>query len=166
MRQDKTENKTRIGSSIKFATIAICLGMFFWNSFAVFQQYIGRQTIISNDIEFHSKMLLPAVTLCGTRGFKEELLNYSYVEKESYISNTFDLDEMIYIIQDKDDRNFTNQDFLNINDNVKEMWNVKVTFSAYRGRCYTFEYKKEVRKLNIMDCSNVLIPQLLAKNLN
>ena len=56
---------------------------------------------------------------------------------------------MIYIIQDKDDRNFTNQDFLNMNDNVKEMWNVKVTFSAYRGRCYTFEYKKEVKTFNL-----------------
>ena len=142
--QDSKETRTRIGASIKFGAIAICLGMFAWNSFEVFQQYYSRQTIISNDIEFLSKMHLPSITLCGSRGFKEELVNYSYVEIDRYISNTFDLNEMIHIIQDKDEKNFTSQDFLKRNENVKELWNVKVTFSAYRGRCFTFEYKPEV----------------------
>ena len=132
--------------SFKIGIITICLGLFACNSFVVFQQYIGRQTIISNDIEVHSKMILPSLTICGTRGFKEEFSNYSYVEKEKYIANTFDLNEMITSIEENDETNYTINDLLDGGKYIEDIWNLKVTFSAYRGRCFTIEYKKEVRK--------------------
>ena len=144
--EEKTDSR-RISKlkSFKFAVIAICLGLFACNSFVVFQQYIGRQTIISNDIEVHSKMLLPSITICGTRGFKEEFLDYSYVEKEKYIENTFDLNEMIAFMEDKNETMYSISDLLDGRNGVGNLWNVKMTFSAYRGRCFTIEFKKEVR---------------------
>ena len=145
MNQDNIENKTRVGSGIKFATIAICLGMFACNSFAAFKQYIGRKTVITNDIEIHSKMLLPSITICGTRGFKEEFLDYSYAEKEKYIENTFDLNEMIAFMEDKNEKMYNISDLLGGVKGIGNLWNVKMTYSAYRGRCFTIEYKKEVR---------------------
>ena len=151
MRQDNTENKTRVGSVIKFGTIAICLGMFACNSFVVFKQYIGGNTVITNDIEIYSKMQLPSITICGTRGFKEELLNYSYVEKERYFSNTFELNELIYVIRDNEVKNYTTpEELLDGQQDNPEIWINKVTLSAYRGRCYTFEYQKEVRSLYLL----------------
>ena len=132
--------------SFKIGVIVICLGLFACNSFVVFQQYIGRQTIISNDIEVNTRMILPSLTICGTRGFKEEFSNYSYVEKENYIANTFELNEMIAFIEDRDEKNYTMNDLLDGGKDGEDLWNVKVTFSAYRGRCFTIEYKKEVRK--------------------
>ena len=150
MTQDNIENKTRVGSGIKFATIAICLGMFVCNSFAAFKQYIGRKTVITNDIEIHSKMLLPSITICGTRGFKEELLNFSYVEKDKYVSNTLDLNELIYGIKENDVKNYTTiEELLDGQKDNPELWVIKVTLSAYRGRCYTIEYQKEVRNFEI-----------------
>ena len=150
MTQDNIERKTRVGSVIKFGTIAICLGMFACNSFVVFKQYIVGKTVITNDIEIHSKLLLPSITICGTRGFKEELLNYSYVEKEKYFSNTFDLNELIYVIRDNWETNYASpEEILDGQQDNPELWVNKVTLSAYRGRCYTFEYQKEVRSLKI-----------------
>ena len=150
MTQDNIESKTRVGSVIKFGTIAICLGMFACNSFVVFKQYIVGKTVITNDIEIHSKLLLPSITICGTRGFKEELLNYSYVEKEKYFSNTFDLNELIYVIRDNWETNYASpEEILDGQQDNPELWVNKVTLSAYRGRCYTFEYQKEVRSLKI-----------------
>ena len=155
MTQDNIENKTRVGSGIKFATIAICLGMFVCNSFAAFKQYIGRKTVITNDIEIHSKMLLPSMTICGTRGYREELLNFSSVEKEKYFSTTFDLNELIYGITGSV-VTFTDIEELNHGQQENpELWVKKVTLSNYRGRCYTFEYKKEVRNYKII---NIICP--------
>ena len=150
MTQDNIERKTRVGSVIKFGAIAICLGMFACNSFVVFKQYIVGKTVITNDIEIHSKLLLPSITICGTRGFKEELLNFSYVEKDKYFSNTLELNELIYGIKENNVKNYTTiEELVDGQQNNPELWVIKVTLSAYRGRCYTIEYQKEVRNLEI-----------------
>ena len=95
-------------------------------------------------------MLLPSITICGTSGFKEELLNFSYVEKDKYFSNTLDLKELIYGIKENDVKNYTTiEELLDGQQDNPELWVTKVTLSAYRGRCYTIEYQKEVRNFEI-----------------
>ena len=120
---------------LKAITGMLCLVGFFFNSFIIFKQFIENETVTSSKLQKNSKLFLPSVTICGFNGYKQLAKSYSDFGMKNYINNTISLNE---ILLDKLDHEETN-----INDTVSR-WKVTTTYSAYRGRCYTIEYIKEV----------------------
>ena len=144
MSEPKNLMETKLGVSVKAICIMLCIGGFIWNSFHTFKSFIGDETITSNHIEVNSRLMLPSVTFCATTGFKEEVVSYASLELQNYIDNTYDLNEMISLVKDNAGNNFTVEELLQVKTYKSETLKVSVTFSAYRGRCYTIQYKKEV----------------------
>ena len=127
------------------ATITIlCLIGFCFNSFIIFKQFVGNETVTSHKLEENFDLYLPSITLCGPSGFKSAVEKYSDLELESYLNNTVDLKDILINIYDRD-HNYIDAKFVEGTIyNKSNIWKVATTYSAYRGRCYTIEYRKKV----------------------
>ena len=118
---------------LKAITGMLCLVGFFFNSFIIFKQFIENETVTSSKLQKNSKLFLPSVTICGFNGYKRVAQSYSDFSMENYINNTIGLNEILLGKMDHDDTN----------DTIAK-WKITTTYSAYRGRCYTIEYIKQV----------------------
>ena len=132
---------------LRVITVIFCISGFICNSFIIFKQYIGEETVTSNNIEVNSELLFPSLTICGRHGFNEENNNLSSLELERYIHNTINIDEIIYCVQDQYSIcvkcNCSGNPLLDL---ASEKWKLSTTYSAYRGRCYTIEYRRKVNR--------------------
>ena len=136
------ESNKRTWTAIKMITFFLCLAGFAWNSSINFKQFIGRQTITSQDLQQNEKLALPSFTLCGLSSFKEKVTNYQDLELNNYLNNTLELDEifinvdgpvpMTHSIPD----NVTSIDLKQLKK-MSTSWEVTTTFSQVRGRCHT-----------------------------
>ena len=143
---DVNENTVRrkCWMGIKFATVILCVFGFCCNSFVMFKDFVSNQTVTSNDIKEYSTLVLPSVTMCGLTGFTKELDDYADLEHDKYINHTINLNEILSSVVDSDSNALIIEPFLGSIFDKSGMWNITTTYSAYRGRCYTIEYKKEV----------------------
>ena len=92
--------KKSIWTFIKAVTFVICLAGFVCNSFMIFKQFIGKQTITSWDIQKSKELLLPSFTICSLTGVKNRITKYKHLELSNYINNTLELDEILVSIDD------------------------------------------------------------------
>ena len=130
--------------SLKIALIKLCFVGFFFNSFIIFKQFIGNETVTSTKVHENKELYLPSITLCGFSGFKRIVDDYSDLKLENYVKNTIELNEILITTFDNDRNSINPKDLLVRRVNESNVWKIITTFSAYRGRCYTIEYRKKV----------------------
>ena len=140
-------DRTRIfWVGVKFATVILCLVGFVANSFIIFQQFSSGKTVTSTDVQKNSKLFLPSITMCGLSGFKKKVDKYADIELENYINNTLSLNEILFSVEDNDGNTLRIESVSRPAhfSNQSNLWKVSTTYSAFKGRCHTIEYKKEV----------------------
>ena len=131
--------------TFKVTITILCLIGFCFNSFIIFKQFVGNETLTSHKIEQNLELFLPSITLCGPSGFKRAVKKYSDLELDNYLNNTVDLKDMLIIFHDEDNNYIDAKSVVGIIYNSSNIWKVTTTSSAYRGRCYTIEYMKKVK---------------------
>lgn len=143
---DENNRRRKFWKGLKIVTVLLCFCGFVANSYLILVQFIGAQTVTMNDINHCSKYhcVLPSITICGRHGFKRKIKNYTDFGLDEYINNTVNLNEMLSSIWDENE-NKISVGPLGITSFNESLWKVSITYSAYRGRCYTIEYKQEVR---------------------
>ena len=130
--------------SLKMTLMLMCFVGFFFNSFIIFKQFIGNETVTSTKIHENKELYLPSITLCGFSGFKRIVDDYSDLKLENFVNNTIELSEILITAFDNENNSIDPKDVLEHNVNQTNPWKILTTFSAYRGRCYTLEYRKKV----------------------
>ena len=80
--------KKNLSRVLKLIIVVLCFIGFVYNSFYTFKQFIGNQTVTSHNIQEHSELYLPSITLCGTSGYKTMVERYADLEIENYNNNT------------------------------------------------------------------------------
>ena len=133
--------------SLKMTLMLMCFVGFFFNSFIIFKQFIGNETVTSTKIHENKELYLPSITLCGFSGFKRIVDDYSDLKLENFVNNTIELSEILITAFDTEQNSIDPKDVLEHNGNKTNPWKIRTTFSAYRGRCYTIEYRKKVSTL-------------------
>ena len=142
--------------TLKVTITILCLVGFCFNSFIIFKQFVGNETLTSHKIEQNLELFLPSITLCGPSGFKRAVKKYSDLELDNYLNNTVDLKDMLIIFHDEDNNYIDAKSVEGIIYNSSNIWKVTTTSSAYRGRCYTIEYMKKVEVYKPLLFLNVL----------
>ena len=130
--------------ALKFVVVILCLVGFVFNSYYIFKQFIGHQTVTSFNIQENLELYLPSITLCGTSGYKEQVNEYSDLRLENYVSNTIGITEIL-VSNKKNESDMPGE--LPVQDTLFDelgQWRILTTYSAYRGRCYTIEYREKV----------------------
>ena len=130
--------------ALKFVVVILCLVGFVFNSYYIFKQFIGHQTVTSFNIQENADLYLPSITLCGTSGYKEQVNEYSDLRIENYVSNTIGITEIL-VSNKKNESDMPGE--LPVQDTLFDelgQWRILTTYSAYRGRCYTIEYREKV----------------------
>ena len=147
MEVNESNKRKTFWKAIKIVTVIICLFGFGANSYLIFVQFIKGQTVTSYNINQCSKYncILPSITICGLSGLKQKIKNYTDLEYNKYINNTANLNEMVESIFDMNGNKLTTGP-LGVASFNESLWKVSTVYSLYRGRCYTIEYKKEVKK--------------------
>ena len=139
--QNVHENR-QFWTCIKGITGIFCVAGFCVYSIAIFYQFISGRTITSHNIDKHSKLWLPSITLCNISGFKKPIDEHADIEFDKYLNYTIELHEIISVIW------YTNQngeiEYNSPPFNNSKLFTISTTFSAFKGRCYTIEYKKKV----------------------
>ncbi len=100
-------------------TIA-CLALFFLNSFQNAQQYFQRDTTMTTKLRRQEKARLPVVTICNYTGFKQA---GSFAKTSYFLENTIKPEEIF----------------------PEPMPELKVIYSRFLGRCYTYHNPKRVK---------------------
>ena len=136
--------------TLKVTITILCLVGFCFNSFIIFKQFVGNETLTSHKIEENLELFLPSITLCGPSGFKSAVEKYSDLELDNYLNNTVDLKDILINVYDRDNNYIDAKSVEGINYNKSNIWIVTTTFSAYRGRCYTIEYRKKVKAYKLL----------------
>ena len=147
------EMKGRIWIAVKTITFIICLAGFAWNSLKNFTQFIGKQTITTEDLQHNEELVLPSFTLCGISSFKEKVTNYQDLELNNYLTNTLELDEIFIAFFDKINKRIFDLKQLK---KVTTLWKITTTYSQMRGRCHTIRYLPKVIKT-----SNYIQPRIV-----
>ena len=137
--------KKNLSRVLKLIIVVLCFIGFVYNSFYTFKQFIGNQTVTSHNIQEHSELYLPSITLCGTSGYKTMVERYADLEIENYNNNTVKLTDLLIEVGDNDNGTLTARPLVNTLFDELGRWKILTTYSAYRGRCYTIEYRKKVR---------------------
>ena len=130
--------------SLKLTLMLVCFVGFFFNSFIIFKQFIGNETVTSTKILKNKELYLPSITLCGFSGFRRIVDDYSDLKLENYVKNTIELNEILIKAFDTEHNSIEHKDILMHSVNESNVLRIITTFSAYRGRCYTLEYRKKV----------------------
>ena len=141
-----SETESTCMRTLKIMITLLCLIGFCFNSFIIFKQFVGNETVTSHKIEENFELYLPSITLCGPSGFKSAVEKYSDLELEKYLNNTVNLKDMLIHVYDRDN-NYIEAKFVEgkiLNIDKSNIWKITTTYSAYRGRCYTIEYRKRV----------------------
>lgn len=131
------ELKRKFWVVIKAATFVFCLAGFFGNTFMIFIQFIGKQTITSQDTQKNEELALPSFTICAMSGFKEKMHKYSDIELEGFHNKTLDFDEYLLYVE--------GMTIEELRENVTD-WELTTTYSPYKGRCHTVRYIPKVKK--------------------
>ena len=131
----------------KIATGILCIVGFCCNSFIIFKQFIGKKTVTSQNIEENVELILPSITMCGISGFKDIVDEYADLEFDKYANNTINLNEVLVELNDNDNHTLKAEALLGTIFDKSRSWRISTTYSAYRGRCYTVEYRRKVNEI-------------------
>ena len=130
---------------IKKATFLICLAGFVANSYMCLKQFIGKETVQSQELKHNKELVLPSLTICSLSGFKEKIIRHQDLKLNNYLNNTLELDEIILWVQ-TDDNVWTVEQLIK----DKTSWRVTTTYSLYKGRCHTIRFLHKVLEMNFI----------------
>ena len=85
----------KIWNLLKAATGILCMVCFVANSFYIFEQFIGRKTITSQDVKKYKKLALPSVTVCNFSSFKKLMNEPDDIELQNYLNQTMNLEDVL-----------------------------------------------------------------------
>ena len=129
------ELKKDIWYVIKTATFMICLAGFVANSSMIVKQFIGKQTITSQNLEHNKELYLPSFTICSPRGYKEKIKKFQDLKLNNYLEKTLGLDEVLFRVNEMTiEKLIENTTF----------WQVTTTYARFKGCCHTIRYLKKV----------------------
>ena len=137
------EQKINVWYAIKIVTFMICLAGFVANSLMIFKQFLGKQTITSQDLQHNEELVLPSFTICSLSGYKEKITKHQDLKLNNYLNNTLELNEILLLVQ-TDDNVWTIEQLIK----DKTSWQVTTTYSLYKGRCHTIRFLHKVLELN------------------
>ena len=141
---NREDRRSKFWVVVRIITVLVCLGAFVWNSYLILLQFFNGATITSNDINHCQKYdcLMPSITMCGLQGFKKKMSNFTDLELDNYLNRTVELSEMLSYIYAPDNVNYLQPSTLGNHIFNESLWELSTTYSEYRGRCYTIDYKK------------------------
>ena len=128
---------------IKKVTFLICLAGFVANSYMCLKQFIGKETVQSQEIKHNKELVLPSFTICSLSGYKEKITKHQDLKLNNYLNNTLELNEILLLVQ-TDDNVWTIEQLIK----DKTSWQVTTTYSLYKGRCHTIRFLHKVLELN------------------
>ena len=135
------KSRVSVRNALKLVTSGICLLGFAFNSFAIFDQFIGGKTITSSNLQpsVNGKLTAPAIVICRAVAFKTRRLSSNLSD---YIENTLKLKDFFtasYLAKVKPDGTM---DAIVIDQEFKPI------YTAYSGTCYSLNTRFEVGKFN------------------
>ena len=133
------EQKNNVWYAIKIVTFMICLAGFVANSFMIFKQFLGKQTITSQDLQHNEELVLPSFTICSLSGYREKITKHEDLKLNNYLNKTLNLDEILISVITKDSEMTIEQLIEN-----KTFWEVTTTYTRNKGRCHTIRYTNKV----------------------
>ena len=133
------ESKKDVWYAIKIVTFMICLAGFVANTFMIFKQFIGKQTITSHDLQHNKELAFPSFTICSHNVYKEKVTKTQDLALNYYLNNTVEIEEILISVS-TGDTDWTIEQLIK----DKTFWDVTTTYSIYKGRCHTIRYKKKV----------------------
>ena len=136
---DENNERKKRWAFLKAITGILCMVGFFGNSFYIFEQFIGHKTITSQNLKKYEMLALPSMTICSASGFKKTMDDPGDLELDSYLDRTIDIDEVLVDAEDNGGRWTLEEMYKNAT-----MWKRTTTYSSFKGRCHTIQYKKEV----------------------
>ena len=122
---------------LKTATFLFCLIGFVGNSFMIFKQFVGKQTITSQDTQKNKELSLPSFSICALSGFKKKMNKFRDIELDGFHNKTLDFDEYLLGVEE--------MTIEELREN-KTTWELSSTYSPYKGRCHTIRYIPKVIK--------------------
>ena len=122
---------------LKLVTTVVCLVGFIFNSYAIFDQFVGGKTLLSSDIQpsANDKLTFPAIVICNSVAFKTRKLSSNLSD---YIDNTLKLKEFF---ADWHLMSVTSDGTIEAVDIDQEF---KPIYTAYYGTCYCLNTRFEV----------------------
>ena len=133
------EQKNDVWYAIRIATFLICLAGFVANSLMIFKQFLGKQTITSQDLQHNEELVLPSFTICSLSGYREKITKHQDLKLNNYLNKTLNLDEILISVITEDSK----MTFEQLIEN-KTFWEVTTTYTRNKGRCHTIRYTKKV----------------------
>ena len=132
---------------LKVTTGILCIVGFVANSFCIFEQFIGHKKITSQNEKMFEKFSFPSVTICSPSGFKKEMNDPGDLELDIYLNRTIGLNEVLVDAGDT-------EGYWTVDEMYKDatMWKITTTYSSFKGRCHTMQYKKEVENKYLIVC--------------
>lgn len=128
---------------IKKVTFLICLAGFVANSYMCLKQFIGKETVQSQELKHNKELVLPSFTICSLSGYKKKITKHQDLKLNNYLNNTLELDEILLWVTN-DDNMWTIEQLIK----DTKSWHITTTYSLYKGRCHTIRYLHKVLKVD------------------
>ena len=130
------ETKLLFCSGIKVLGTLLCVLGFVINSKEIIKNYFNGAKVVSQNVELRNTAVLPSITICNNTAFKTPINTYAHLKMDSFLNNTLSMDEFLV------------KPYFTACNNEKErdddLFSITYINSYYHGRCYTFDFKKEV----------------------
>ena len=127
---------------IKYATGLGCILGFIFNSYVIFEQYIGGKTLLSSDLQPSpdGSLMAPGIVICSHRAFKTDHLttNIADFKKNTMALSDF-LTEAFFLTADHRSPHGNGVNRI-LNDKEK----LKAIYSAQFGTCYFLNTRFQV----------------------
>ena len=143
-KNNMSDSKNTFWTVIKTTTFLICLAGFAANSFMIFQQFLGKQTLTSEDVQNIGELSLPSITFCGVTGFKERITKLRDLERDNYDNKTLAIEDILLDVEYSDSGDVITIEKLRENTTS---WKMTTTYSPYKGRCHTIRYIPKVNDI-------------------
>ena len=125
--------KTNIFKVAKITTVLVLFGLFFSNSYMIFEQYIGKKTVTSSNVVAveTNTQAMPAIVICRENAFTDVTKDMSKLD--AFLDNTLSLN---YAVDDNND-----EIYLETNSSALKR---EYVYSFTRGLCYVLKYITKV----------------------
>ena len=111
---------------IKVFTILVCIGLFFWNTFSIFQEFVNKKTVVTSTEEPSpdDKIEFPSIVVCNESAY---INNSGIFSVEAFLNRTLDPWEVIHSLVPNE-----------------EHWSFETIYTVYRGRCLVMTCERKV----------------------
>ena len=153
MMVNQMEGKRRtFWNGVKIVGSILCILGFLFNSGKISKNFFKGSKMLAQNIETHQTLSTPSITICNRTAFKEPIDTFSELELNSYLNNTLSLDDVLVypFFTNLKEADSPMTPFYTLDpSNAVNPFSISTTYTYFKGRCHTFEYKIEV-SLNLL----------------